>query len=331
MKKENKRMTKRIILFLAIIVLLVLLVPIPKKYKDGGSVDYNALLYQIRVYHRLDLECKDGFRDGLEIKILGNTVYQKIEEKDVNNTKNNDVRIIKVHGTLYYDTGKESTIIGRCGVMDGKITSHVPLAAIPTKNNESNFEGDHEYQIIDNNTIEVLIENKWQVFKNKKEDKGILNVEELLLNLADTTSAYQDFLLTNYIDVDLSQIEEIYAKKNDENFYLLLKTNNTEIIRKIKFSLLNETYQFYDFNNGYYLFNKNENPLLITEINGTITKVEPNQITIQTGNETYDVSHNFSVALEERQAVRILYNKKEKIDNSYQIKPFFIEILEEQS
>ena len=95
--------------------------------------------------------------------------------------------------------------------------------------------------------------------------------------------------------------------------------------------MLNETYQFYDFNNGYYLFNKNENPLLITEINGTITKVEPNQITIQTGNETYDVSHNFSVALEERQAVRILYNKKEKIDNSYQIKPFFIEILEEQS
>ena len=82
MKKEKKRMTKRIILFLAIIVLLVLLVPIPKKYKDGGSVDYNALLYQIRVYHRLDLECKDGYRDGLEIKILGNTVYQKIEGKD---------------------------------------------------------------------------------------------------------------------------------------------------------------------------------------------------------------------------------------------------------
>ena len=143
-------MTKSIILFFVIIVLLLLLVPIPKKYKDGGSVDYNALLYQIRVYHRLDLECKDGYRDGLEIKILGKTVYQKIEEKDINNTENNDVRIIKVHGSLYYDTGKESTIIGRCGVMDGKITSHVPLAAIPTKNNESNFEGDHEYQIIDN-------------------------------------------------------------------------------------------------------------------------------------------------------------------------------------
>ncbi len=82
MKKEKKKMTKSIILFFAIIVLLLLLVPIPKKHKDGGSVDYNALLYQISVYHRLDLECKDGYRDGLEIKILGKTVYQKIEEKD---------------------------------------------------------------------------------------------------------------------------------------------------------------------------------------------------------------------------------------------------------
>ena len=175
-EKRKEKKIKNIILFFVILVLLLLLVPIPKKYKDGGSVDYNALLYQIRIYHRLDLECKDGYRDGLEIKILGKTVYQKIEEKDINNTENNYVRMIKVHGSLYYDTGKESTIIGRCGVMDGKIISHVPLAAIPTKNNESNFEGDYEYQIIDNNTIEVLIENKWQVFKNKKEDKGILNV-----------------------------------------------------------------------------------------------------------------------------------------------------------
>ena len=82
MKKEKKKMTKSIILFFVIIVLLLLLVPIPKKYKDGGSIDYNALLYQISVYHRLDLACEDGYRDGLEIKILGKTVYQKIEEKD---------------------------------------------------------------------------------------------------------------------------------------------------------------------------------------------------------------------------------------------------------
>lgn len=81
MKKEKKKITKSIILFFVILVLLLLLVPIPKKYKDGGSIDYNALLYQISVYHRLDLACEDGYRDGLEIKILGNTIYQKIEEK----------------------------------------------------------------------------------------------------------------------------------------------------------------------------------------------------------------------------------------------------------
>ena len=43
-----------------------------------------------------------------------------------------------VDGKLYYDTGKESTISGRCGVMDGEITSTVDGSEIPTKDNQSN-------------------------------------------------------------------------------------------------------------------------------------------------------------------------------------------------
>ena len=33
--------------------------------------------------------------------------------------------MVMVDGKLYYETGKESTISGRCGVMDGEITSTV--------------------------------------------------------------------------------------------------------------------------------------------------------------------------------------------------------------
>ena len=38
-----------------------------------------------------------------------------------------------VNNKLYYDTGKESTLDGRCGVMDGKIISTVDGSEIPTK------------------------------------------------------------------------------------------------------------------------------------------------------------------------------------------------------
>ena len=37
-----------------IIILIVFIIPIPVYYKDGGSVAYKAVLYEIIKYHRLD-------------------------------------------------------------------------------------------------------------------------------------------------------------------------------------------------------------------------------------------------------------------------------------
>ena len=56
--------------------------------------------------------------------------------------------MVMVGGKLYYDTGKESTINGRCGVMDGKITSTVDGSEIPTKDNQSNFGTGFELSLI---------------------------------------------------------------------------------------------------------------------------------------------------------------------------------------
>ena len=72
-------------------------------------------------------------------------------------------KIIKVNGTLYYNTGEKSTAL-RCGIMDGKITSNVKLEEIPTKDNESNFEGEYGYQYGNDNTIEVNIDGDWYIF-----------------------------------------------------------------------------------------------------------------------------------------------------------------------
>jgi len=67
-------MKKKIIRVTIIIIALILLFPIPLRYKDGGTVKYQAVLYSITDYHAL--RGVDGYDTGIEIKILGITVYE---------------------------------------------------------------------------------------------------------------------------------------------------------------------------------------------------------------------------------------------------------------
>lgn len=76
MKKRN------MIIIAIILILLVLLTPIRMNLKDGGSVRYKSLVYEVTKIHQLSLEV-DGvkpYTDGLEVKILGITVYRETNE-----------------------------------------------------------------------------------------------------------------------------------------------------------------------------------------------------------------------------------------------------------
>ena len=69
---------KKIILIVTIIVLLICLVPFPAKYKDGGSVHYDAILYDVYDVHSIydvghDAEIK--YVEGFIIKIFGIQVF----------------------------------------------------------------------------------------------------------------------------------------------------------------------------------------------------------------------------------------------------------------
>ena len=72
MKKKSK-------IIIAVIILLVLLMPVQTRYKDGGSVRYRAVLYDISKYHQLDLESETGYNDGWNIKILGISVFNNFD------------------------------------------------------------------------------------------------------------------------------------------------------------------------------------------------------------------------------------------------------------
>ena len=56
-----------------------LLTPVRMNLKDGGSVRYKALAYEVTKIHRLAPEVEDvkPYIDGFEIKILGMTVYRE--------------------------------------------------------------------------------------------------------------------------------------------------------------------------------------------------------------------------------------------------------------
>lgn len=75
---------KLVIGMVIIIAMIVLLTPIRTHLKDGGSVSYQSLVYEVTKIHRLspdrDREGVKPYIDGFEVKILGITVYRVTNE-----------------------------------------------------------------------------------------------------------------------------------------------------------------------------------------------------------------------------------------------------------
>ena len=71
-------MKKKILIAVIVIILLVLLVPIPMRLRDGGTIEYKALIYIISKVHRLNHNSKSGYDNGLIIKIFGKEIYNNV-------------------------------------------------------------------------------------------------------------------------------------------------------------------------------------------------------------------------------------------------------------
>lgn len=76
-------MKKRKLMILSIIIVLaVFLTPIRMNLKDGGSVRYKSLVYEVTKIHQLapNVDGVKPYIDGFEVKILGITVYRETSE-----------------------------------------------------------------------------------------------------------------------------------------------------------------------------------------------------------------------------------------------------------
>lgn len=160
------------------------------------------------------------FNQKEKVKALENA-NQSIE-KDLLNYKHQ--RLINVKGNLYYDTGEYSTIKARCGVMDGKITSHIDSKYIPTENNQSNFEGDYDYQYGEYGTIDVVIDGKWITFKPINQTIDFLDDNfkiELIQNDTKSIKGIEYYTNSEKQKIYLVNLDEIYLI--DSNNKLTLK------------------------------------------------------------------------------------------------------------
>lgn len=85
-------------------------------------------------------------------------------------TEKEHPQVVMINGQLYYNTGKTNNI-PRCGVMDGEILESVDENVIPTKDNQSNFGTGYSYQLGEENTIDVLINDNWYIFNIFEEEE----------------------------------------------------------------------------------------------------------------------------------------------------------------
>lgn len=118
-------MKKKILIIIIIILVLILLVPIPFHLKDGGSIEYKALLYTITKYHRLDSNSETGYKDGIGVEILGMKLYNNMEDTNLeNNNMSSTIKavIVKVNENnllaMGMENGSELYSVGLSNIKD---------------------------------------------------------------------------------------------------------------------------------------------------------------------------------------------------------------------
>ena len=73
-------MKKRLLKAAIVLVAAILLFPMPLRKKDGGTVEYKALLYSVQDVHRLNPDPQgEEFIEGTIIEILGIEIFNNVD------------------------------------------------------------------------------------------------------------------------------------------------------------------------------------------------------------------------------------------------------------
>lgn len=137
------------------------------KSADKISVNYKNLEIHFNLIEgqTIKIEYDGSIAESYPAQINGTVSIELVED-----IKHAMIPMVMVNGQMYYNTGKESTIEARCGVMDGTIETTVESWEKPTQDNQSNFGTGYEYQYGIEGTIDVVIDGKWITFEARGGD-----------------------------------------------------------------------------------------------------------------------------------------------------------------
>lgn len=75
----DSKTRKKLIIFI-VVLLIAMLIPVRSDYKDGGTVRYQAIAYNVTKWHALQIEnYRQGIYTGTEVSVFGFTVYNDAE------------------------------------------------------------------------------------------------------------------------------------------------------------------------------------------------------------------------------------------------------------
>lgn len=155
-----------------------------------------------------DMPKVDGYVKDNEKETTQSAVQLAIETE-----KWDSIPMVMINGELYLDTNELSDFEGRCGVMDGEITSEVLGNEKPTKDDESNFGIGFGYQFVGEGMVDIFIEEEWYRFENGNtplEEPAL--ADPISLNLIEYSSKGATFTIGNQTDEIYTYGEEYTLK-----------------------------------------------------------------------------------------------------------------------
>lgn len=142
------------------------------------------------------------------------------------------VRMVRINGALYYESGEDNDNSARCGNADGSFKRTAGKFEVPQNDNESNFDDATAYQLgAAENTIEIQIDDDWEIFAKIDSNADVLKYKYCFELEGELPNAHDDskfLVLSNEKDVtfadaaygllgsDMSKAKDIYVLPIDD-------------------------------------------------------------------------------------------------------------------
>lgn len=139
------------------------------------------------------------------------------------NVKYDIIPMMMVNDKYYYDTGRVSSRTERSREMDGEITSCVDGSEKPVENNQSNFGAGYGYQFGENDTIEVHMNGKWEIFEYRSGDGSLIRYGDKWYSQGDLSEETIEWL---YWYNGLSEEEQVAVSSIPSDLYDLIYTGD---------------------------------------------------------------------------------------------------------